>query len=229
MSYILDALRKVERERQRTHTPFLEELLATGTTPRARLWPWLIVGALLANAVALAVLFVPRGPRLEPARVSPPVVTTARHPTVGAASSAQEERSSPRPPEATEAPAKRPVEKEAAPAQGPTKASVSKPPPRAITTARNIPAREGTPGAAPPGEEDRKGSGRPGRERLQKAVAELKLKMLLYSESAPDRLALINGRKYLEGQKIDNTLLIEAITPTGVVLSYEGERYLLTP
>src|SRR5437870_807538 len=99
MSYILDALRKVERERQRTHTPFLEELLATGTTPRTRRWPWLMAGALLANAVVLAVLFVPRGAWREPARVSPPVVPTAQPPSVGAAASAQEGRSSPRPPE----------------------------------------------------------------------------------------------------------------------------------
>jgi hypothetical protein len=53
--------------------------------------------------------------------------------------------------------------------------------------------------------------------------------MLLHSESAAERLALINGRKYLEGQKIDGTVLVEAITPKGVMLSYEGERYLLTP
>jgi len=88
-----------------------------------------------------------------------------------------------------------------------------------------MPAREAAPAAAPPGEE----AGLPGRERLLKAVAALKLTMLLHSASAAERLALINGRKYLEGQKIDGTVLVEAITPKGVMLSYEGEHYLLTP
>src|SRR5713101_6487286 len=102
MSYILDALKKVERERQRTRTPFLEDLLAASATPRARLWPWLLVGALLANAVVLAVLFAPHGRRGAPERVSPPdATTTARRPAVDAAALVQEERSVPGPPEAT--------------------------------------------------------------------------------------------------------------------------------
>jgi len=61
MSYILDALRKVERERQRIRMPLLEELLDASAMPRARLWPWLLVGALLVNAVVLAGLLVPGG------------------------------------------------------------------------------------------------------------------------------------------------------------------------
>ena len=78
-------------------------------------------------------------------------------------------------------------------------------------------------------QEARHESDRTGRERLLQTVAHLKLTMLLYSESAAKRLALINGRQYFEGQKIADTVLVEAITPTGVVLLSEGERYLLTP
>jgi len=188
------------------------------------------VGALLANAVVLAVLFAPHGRWGALERVSPPdATTTARRPAVDAAALVQEERSVPGPPEATGVPSKRPAAKEAAPAQESTQVSASKTPPRAVATVRNAPPGEAAPAAAPPGEEARNESGRPGRERLQKAVAALKLTMLLYSESAAERLALINGRQYLEGQKIDGTVLVEAITPKGVVLSYEGERYLLTP
>jgi general secretion pathway protein B len=219
MSYILDALRKVERERQRTRTPLLEELLDASATPRARLWPWLLVGALLVNAVGLAVLLVPRGRLAKPERLHPPDVAAARQPAVATAALVQEARPAPTPPAAPAAPARPPVEKEAAPAPGPAKVAAPK------TPARSLPARE----AVPPGEETRNESGRTGRERLQKAAAALKLTMLLHSASAADRLALINGRQYLEGQKIDGTILIEAITPKGVMLSYEGEHYLLTP
>ena len=229
MSYIFDALRKVERERQRARPPFLEELLAASPPQQARPWPWLIVGALLANAVVLAVLLAPRGLRVELERASPPDVTRAWSPAVGAASLVQEERSGLGLPEATGVPAKRPAGKEAAPSPASPKVSAAKTPPRTVATVRNAPAREAAPAAAPPGEEARKESGHTARERLQKAVAELKLEMLLYSESAAERIALINGRKYLEGQHIADTVLVEAITAKGVVLSSEGERYLLTP
>jgi len=226
MSYILDALRKVERDRQRTRLPLLEELLDASATPRARLWPWLLGGALLVNAVVLAVLLVPHGRLGKPERLSPPDLTAARQPAGTTAALVQEERPGPpAPPAAPGAPAKQPAVKEVVPAQGPVKGSATKTPARAVTPVRGMPAREAAPAAAPPGEE----AGLPGRERLLKAVAALKLTMLLHSGAAAERLALINGRKYLEGQKIDGTVLIEAITPKGVMLSYEGERYLLTP
>jgi general secretion pathway protein B len=229
MSYILDALRKVERERQRTRLPLLEELLDASATPRAHLWPWLLGGALLVNAAVLAVLLVPGGGPGKPERLSPPDVTAARQPAVTTAALVQEERPGPpAPPAAPGAPAQQPVEKQVMPAQGPVKGSATKTPARAVTPVRSMPAREAA-SAATPGEEARQESGHPGRERLLKAVAALKLTMLLHSGAAAERLALINGRKYLEGQKIDGTVLVEAITPKGVMLSYEGERYLLTP
>ena len=221
MSYILDALRKVERERQRTRMPLLEELLDVSATPRARLWPWLLVGALLVNTVVLAVLLVPRGGLGKPERLPPPDLTAARQPAVTTAALVQEERPG--------TPAQQPAEKEVVPAPGPVKGSATNTPARAVPPVRSIPARGAVPAAAPPGEEARHESGQSGRERLLKAVAALKLTMLLHSGAAAERLALINGRKYLEGQKIDGTVLIEAITPKGVMLSYEGEHYLLTP
>jgi general secretion pathway protein B len=230
MSYILDALRKVERERQRTRMPLLEELLDASAMPRARLWPWLLVGALLVNAVVLAGLLVPRGGLGKPERLSPSDVAAARQPAVTTAALVQEERPGPPAlPAAPGTPAQQPAEKEVVPAPGPVKGSATKTPARAVTPMRSMPAREAAPAATPPGEEAHHESGPPGRERLLKAVAALKLTMLLHSESAAERLALINGRKYLEGQKIDGTVLVEAITPKGVMLSYERERYLLTP
>ena len=62
----------------------------------------------------------------------------------------------------------------------------TKPPARTVTPGRNAPTREAAPAAAPPGEEARPESSRPGRERLLKAVAALKLTMLLHSEAAAE-------------------------------------------
>ena len=67
----LGALRKVEREHQRTRTPLLEKLLDPSAKPRMRLWPLLLVGALLVNTVVLAVLLVPRDLLGKLERLSP--------------------------------------------------------------------------------------------------------------------------------------------------------------
>src|SRR5262249_53923073 len=129
MSYILDALRKVERERQRTRMPLLEELLDASATPRTRLWPWLLVGALLVNAVVLAVLLGPRSGAGKPERLSPPDVTAARPPAVTTAALVQEERPGPpAPPAAPGILAQQPAEKEVVPAPGPVKGSATKTP-----------------------------------------------------------------------------------------------------
>src|SRR5881394_3351091 len=109
MSYILDELQKVERERQRTRTPLLEKLLDASATPPVRLWPWLLVGAVLVNAVVLAVLLVPRGRLGKPERLSTPDVTTAQKPAGAAVVPGQEERpGAPAPPPGPGAPAKPP-------------------------------------------------------------------------------------------------------------------------
>src|SRR5262249_5497728 len=146
--------------------------------------------------------------------------TAAQKPAVAASALVQEERPGPVPaPVPQTPPAKQPAEKEVTPTPGPAKVAAPKTPPRAVTPVRTTPAKEATAAVAPE-EEAHNESGRSGRERLQKTAAALKLSMLLHSETAAARLALINGRQYFEGQKIDGTILIEAITPKGVMLSY---------
>jgi general secretion pathway protein B len=61
MSYILEALRKAERERSVGQVPDLATVCALPSPPRRRLWPWvLLVLALISNAAVLAVVFLPR-------------------------------------------------------------------------------------------------------------------------------------------------------------------------
>ena len=55
------------------------------------------------------------------------------------------------------------------------------------------------------------------------------LDVFVYAKVKADRLAAINGRRYVEGQCVDGLYLLEEITPQGVVLSYQGERALLRP
>jgi hypothetical protein len=60
-------------------------------------------------------------------------------------------------------------------------------------------------------------------------MARMALDVLVYSESAEERMAFIGGRKVVEGQTLDGGILVEAITRDGVILSRGEERLLLQP
>jgi general secretion pathway protein B len=64
---------------------------------------------------------------------------------------------------------------------------------------------------------------------FRQSLPGLKLEVLVYSERQGEGLVFINGRKYTEGQSVEGTITLEAITPEGVILNYEGTRFLLAP
>jgi hypothetical protein len=64
---------------------------------------------------------------------------------------------------------------------------------------------------------------------FRQALPRLKLEVLVYSERPGEGLVFINGRKYTEGQAVEGRVTLETITPEGVILSYEGTRFLLVP
>jgi hypothetical protein len=51
--------------------------------------------------------------------------------------------------------------------------------------------------------------------------------VLTWSPEPKDRFVFLNGRRYAEGQLVDDKFLVERITEDGVVLSYRGERVTL--
>jgi hypothetical protein len=64
---------------------------------------------------------------------------------------------------------------------------------------------------------------------VQTAIPKLKISILAYANTASERMAYINGQKYVEGQLLEGKLKVEAITRSGVVLSYQGQRFLIRP
>jgi hypothetical protein len=62
---------------------------------------------------------------------------------------------------------------------------------------------------------------------LTEAISNLTLNAHIYSEVKEDRVVYIDGRRYIEGQRVNGLYLLEEITPQGVLLSYQGERDLL--
>jgi general secretion pathway protein B len=62
------------------------------------------------------------------------------------------------------------------------------------------------------------------------SVPELRLELHVYHRDRPrDRLVIINGNRYREGEPLAEGPRVVAIDPTGAVLSYQGREFLLTP
>ncbi len=64
---------------------------------------------------------------------------------------------------------------------------------------------------------------------LKEALSSMQVSLLMYADAEEDRVVYINGRKYTKGDYVDDRYLIENITPKGVVLSYKGEQAVLLP
>lgn len=64
---------------------------------------------------------------------------------------------------------------------------------------------------------------------LKEALSSVQVSLLMYADAEEDRIVYINGRRYSKGDYVDDRYLIEDITPKGVVLSYKGERAVLLP
>lgn len=60
-------------------------------------------------------------------------------------------------------------------------------------------------------------------------ASDLRLEVLVYAAVASERMAFINGRKYVEGQRLAGGLVVEKITEEGVILGGQGRQFLLRP
>jgi general secretion pathway protein B len=217
MSFILDALKKSEIERQRQTTPGLIE---TAVAPRrSRIAVWLIVlGGLLAInfAVLLFVLIRASG--------------TAAVAPIPAPASAPASAPAPAPPPAPGAadhfsPMDAPVYAPEIPVEQSATASKPAPAPRA--------APEPPPAATAAADEDAKAENAEVLPLISEVdlgsvgIPELHLDVHVFATKPSDRFVYINMRKYHEGATLQEGPVIERIRRDGVVLSYHGVRFLL--
>ena len=101
---------------------------------------------------------------------------------------------------------------------GPFAASASvRRPPAAAPSAALVPLPRAEPKPAP--------SASPS---LAEVISTLTLNALVYSDVKKERIVYIDGRRYVEGERVNGLYLLEEITPQGVLLSYQGERGLLS-
>jgi len=227
MSYILEALRKADAERERGSVPDLHaQLLPPGAAqlqaeaPRTSLLPWLAVGVLLAIVAGGAWFVLGRDEPVAVAVVpsAPPAVASATASAAAAVASAAATAPVP-----AAAPPPRPAAK-AAPARRPppaTPSSVARanPAPKAATAKAAAPAPKSE--AAPPrvpalGE-------LPGE--LRQQVPPLVIGGSVYSPQASARMVIVNGQVFQEGSRLAPELKLEQIRQKAAVFSIQGQLF----
>ncbi|MDH4259087.1 MAG: general secretion pathway protein GspB [Gammaproteobacteria bacterium] len=214
MSFILDALRKSELERQRQSGPSIAEL-PIARDDRRLPWALLAIGLLLAINVGVLLYFFLRENTTPVAAVE----TTA----TPAPASVATVMTAPIPAPLTAPP---PTELPAADTRIPEAATMpdaTLPPPAPDPTLlpdARVTYVAGTVEEMPPPIADLPAQATAG-------LPELSVDLHIYSDDPAKRAVFINGRRYQRGGVLVEGPRVEEINREGAVLSYRGRRFLL--
>jgi general secretion pathway protein B len=225
MSFILEALRKSEHERQRQAGPAVAEMPIVRAPSRMPV-ALIAVGALLAVNLAVLLYFLLRNDAPEVIREEPVAAAPA-----DALRPAPVERSmQPPPPPSVSAPPSREV-------QPLTDVAAPEPAPMPMRDAPAAPDPTLIPPAPTPQvtyAEPPQAAVRDAPPRLDTLPAQataglpaLNLDLHIYASDPAQRAAFINGRRYREGDTLPEGVEVRSITPEGAVLQYRGQRFLL--
>ena len=236
MSYILEALKKAQAERQLGNAPTIHAPAPSYAAPRAgqgaqRRYLALGVGVVVA-AAAVALLW-PRFageppvrlaavPATAPATVSatapvatpapPAVVTTAPAPAVQPA---------PAPAPVAEA---RPARVKPAPAQVVSPVPAAPPSPRPSPQQREAAPAPATVAAQPAGD-DQLRTLQQLPDTLQREIPKVAFGGYIYSPTPGESLLLVDKMLRREGEEVAPGLVLERLTPKAAVMNYRGTRY----
>ena len=209
MSFILDALKKSESDRQRQNAPDISDVpLAAGKSATPR-WLLPLIGLLAVNLVVLVVILIKPSQVITPTTVVPeaaaPVIVSK--PTAQPTQVTAEAKPAPRSETST------PVVHEEMPAniQSRPAAVVSQP-----TAQRAGPAVTET-----------RLTFNDVRLAADLNLPDLNIDIHVYSAQPVDRFVFINMNQYRENATLAEGPLLREITPEGAVLEYGGATFLL--
>lgn len=203
MSFILDALKKSETERQRQASAEFATVPVGNDSPGIPRWLWALGLLLAVNLAVLLGLFL--RPESDPAVVAMPIVNVADAPAVTPSFAEQVEVARQNAPPRQAAP----VTAESAddrPAEAAARATPLAPPSAnsaVLPTFQQVIAN-GT-----------------------VVLPDLHLDIHVYSATPEDRFVFINMSKQRERSQLSEGPVVTEITPDGVVLDYRGTRFLL--
>jgi general secretion pathway protein B len=216
MSFILDALKKAESERNRQLGPVLMDARALSPRRAVPAWGWVLAAVLLANLIVLAWLLLRSPePAAAPALAAPPdapapaaaLVQASPATATPATPSAQAATSTPVVPVAAT-----PIA--AAPGSDP---NVPAPPAAYAPPARDIQPSLSSDAEALPTAHELLAQG--------VSLPELQLNLHIYDPEPAHRSVLLNGQRLREGQFTPNGVRVERITEQSVVLEAQGRRF----
>jgi general secretion pathway protein B len=206
MSFILDALKKSESERQRKGTPGIADLPQGNRGSGNSRWMWIIGLLLVINLAVLVVLANrPDTPAAAPApgaNLAPLESSKPAQPSTQTFSEivAEVKRDQP-------AVNVAPAAKEPEP--------IAKVEPQPVPTASNARVVDGPPSFA-----ELRADG-------SLNLQDLHLDIHVFSTAPSDRFVFINMNRYKEGATLDEGPRVTEITPEGVILEFAGMRFLL--
>lgn len=238
MSFILDALKKSESDRQRQSGPALFEVKVA--PPRTRLPLWAIaIALLLAVNVLIVAWMLLRHPAARAETAAPtglPAGGGAMPAVAGSAVPVPAPTALTSTPVATAPVPQTSAPLSSAPAAAGTGTPTTLPPPAATGTEEQsaedlAPATE--PAPAPGAGHVRRDTadGVPLYQEISVApgarLPQLRLDLHVYAARPQDRFVMINMHKLREGDSLPEGVRLESVTPEGAVLSYNGSRFLL--
>jgi general secretion pathway protein B len=219
MSFILEALRKSELERQRQAGPGIAEFPVARADRRLPV-ALVAIGALLALNIGVVLFFVLRDTQ-APAAQATAAPAPARASMTSGPSGRARPASAPAPEtfedyaqgeELADMPAEEYGEPATLPPDAPDPTLLPEPP------------------AAGPGVRYAEAPPEPISTLPPEAMAglpELSVDLHVFAENPAKRAVFINGRRYVQGAQIAEGPVVEEITPEGAVLSHRGRRFLL--
>ena len=198
MSYILEALKKAQAERQlgnapTIHAPTLQA--APVHVPAVKKTGMLAVAGVIIVVLAGGYFWSQR----SPAPAVPPAVTVAVAPVVA--------------PVVAPAPLPEPVVVKAERA----------PPRKALIAPAPVPVQ--TPAPAPVSAEDNIRFAKDLPQEIQQQLPRVGFGGYMYSDNAADRLVLVDKTLRHEGEEIAPGLMLEKLLPRGAILNFRGTRY----
>jgi len=219
MSFILDALRKSEKQRQSNATPGIADARVGAPRESKGQWKWIVGLLLLLNCALLLTLWLRSespAPAATGATAPGSKTTQLSSPVQSDAETARTNRRL-----TNQLPSATPVTTAA-----PT-ATQSAPEPTQRITEQTAPANT----AINSSRATDTGS-LPSLESLQlKGLITLppqRIDLHVYSDIASERFVFINMKKHREGSQLSDGPVIDEVTPDGVIMTYNGYRFVLT-
>lgn len=208
MSFILDALKKAETERNRQSGPVLMDVRIAPPRRRLPTWAWVLGAVLVANLALLAFLMT-RAPRRDASPAAVATTTPADTPATAAPAPSPAAPVTPAPaaPAATLPAPMLPPPTLPAAAVNTLPAPVT-PAPAALPDAESLPTAQDLLAAGVP-------------------LPPLQLNLHVYDAQPANRYVLLNGVRLREGEYTPDGIKVQAITPRGAVLEASGRRFLL--